>query len=116
MGGTESRGLPDPAPRAATTPPPQGGDDPAPLTRSLEPMPRDEELARRAVLAGDALALPQVLIMLRGVVPGDVLTVNLRRDAGGRWLYAVLILAKGGVYKDALVDAKANTLLQVRSR
>ncbi|HZH50536.1 MAG TPA: hypothetical protein VEZ16_01515 [Microvirga sp.] len=72
--------------------------------------------ARDAVSQGWALALSSVLPTVSKAVPGQVLEVDLRQSWTGDWLYEFLILTKDRRYREVVVDARRNQVLEIRRR
>ena len=68
--------------------------------------------ARQAVKKGEAVSLSAVLPKVRASYPGDVLEVDLRRHASGEWRYELLVLGSDGLYREIIVDARRNRILQ----
>ena len=66
------------------------------------------------MLRGWVLPLEDVLRKVRRSAPGDVLTVNLGRDSGGAWVYALTVLSPEGRYSDVAVDARTGQLLRIQ--
>jgi hypothetical protein len=74
------------------------------------------ERAREAVSHGWALPLGSVLPTVASTVPGQVLEVDLRQTWAGDWIYDFLILTQDRRYREVMVDARTNQVLQVRRR
>ncbi|QRM30301.1 PepSY domain-containing protein [Microvirga sp. VF16] len=91
----------------------RGGDD-APAQRSWGST--SPENAREAVSQGWALALNQVLPTVSKAVPGQVLEVDLRQSWSGEWQYEFLVLTRDRRYREVIVDARNNQILQIRRR
>ncbi len=90
--------------------------DMAPTSRTSLSLQRDQDVALDALTSGSVQSLPAVLAMLRREVPGEVLSVKLKRGARDLWLYSFLILDKSGMYRDVLVDAVVNRVIEIRLR
>ncbi len=73
----------------------------------------DQDHARAAVQAGEALPLNQVLARLRGSYPGRLIDADLRRE-GNRWIYRIRLLDEGGTERRLTVDARNAGVLSVR--
>jgi uncharacterized membrane protein YkoI len=65
----------------------------------------DHDRARRAVQAGEVLPLQEVLNRLARRQPGQVLEVELEREAG-RWVYEIKLLQPDGRLRKLQVDAR----------
>lgn len=75
----------------------------------------DHDRARRAVLAGQVMPLPQVLERVARTHPGQVLEVELEPEAEG-WVYEMRVLQADGKLLRLQVDARSGELLRVKSR
>ncbi|KQS84037.1 peptidase [Methylobacterium sp. Leaf361] len=64
----------------------------------------DADRARRALESGEIRPLDVVLAAARSAVPGDVVSVDLKRD-DGHWLYKLRILGPDGKRRTVKVDA-----------
>ena len=73
----------------------------------------DQDHARAAVQAGEALPLKQVLARLGGRYPGRLIDADLRRDCK-RWIYRIRLLDKNGTERRLTVDARNAGVLSVR--
>jgi uncharacterized membrane protein YkoI len=49
-------------------------------------------------------------------VPGQVLEVDLRQSLGGAWHYQFLVLTQDRRYREVIVDARSNQVVEVRRR
>jgi uncharacterized membrane protein YkoI len=76
---------------------------------------RDHDRARAALKAGEVLPLQEVLDKVQRSHPGEVLEVELEREAG-RWVYELKLLQGGGRLLRLDVDAKTATVLRSRPR
>lgn len=77
--------------------------------------PGDHERARAALQAGEILPLQKVLERAQRSHPGDVLEVELERE-GGRWVYELKLLQRGGSLLRLDVDARTAEVLRSRPR
>lgn len=73
---------------------------------------RDHEEARELLQRGEILPLAQVLELVRRLVPGDVIEVELDRD-DGVWEYQVKVLTPAGRVREVTLDARNGTLLKL---
>lgn len=73
----------------------------------------DHELARRALEAGEVLSLRSVLERVERDFPGEVIEVELERE-GGRWIYELKILRRGGGLLELEIDARDATVLRAK--
>jgi uncharacterized membrane protein YkoI len=69
------------------------------------------ERARRAVESGEILPLREILQRVERDTPGQVIEVELEREAG-RWVYEIKLLATGGAMVELEVDARDATVLR----
>jgi uncharacterized membrane protein YkoI len=76
---------------------------------------RDHDRARAALKAGEVLPLQEVLDKVQRSHPGEVLEVELEREAG-RWVYELKLLQSGGRLLRLDVDAKTAAVLRSRAR
>ena len=74
------------------------------------------EQARDAVSQGWALPLSTILPMVMRNVPGQVLQVDLRQSWSGEWRYEFLILTADRRYREVVVDARRNQIIQTKRR
>lgn len=74
------------------------------------------ENARDAVSRGWALALSSVLPTVSRAVPGQVLEVDLRQSWTGEWRYEFLVLTRDRRYREVVVDARRNQVIEIRRR
>ncbi|HEX5390433.1 MAG TPA: PepSY domain-containing protein [Burkholderiaceae bacterium] len=75
----------------------------------------DHDRARAALQAGEILSLTTVLQRVAAEYPGQVLEVELERDAG-RWTYEIKLLQPSGGLLKLEVDAANARVLKARSR
>lgn len=75
----------------------------------------DHDRARAALQAGEILPLTTVLQRVAAEYPGQVLEVELERDAG-RWTYEIKLLQPSGGLLKLEVDAANARVLKARSR
>ena len=100
---------------AATAPAPRGTQpERTPPQRGRETGRGDQDIAREAVTRGQAVPFDKVLATVRSTVPGSVLDVKVSRNQAGTMTYTVTVLAKDGWYRDVVVDARRNRVLEVR--
>ncbi len=83
------------------------------LLASWPAVANDQDHARAAVQAGEALPLNQVLARLGGSYPGRLIDADLRRD-GNRWIYRIRLLDNNGTERRLIVDARNASVLSVR--
>lgn len=73
----------------------------------------DQDRAREAVQSGEAQPLGAILAQLRRRYPGRVLDADLNRQ-GGRLVYEIRLLDRGGRVTEVSVDARSGEVLQAR--
>jgi uncharacterized membrane protein YkoI len=74
---------------------------------------RDHDRARQALEAGEILPLRAILERAERDTPGQVIEVELEREAG-RWIYEIKVLAAGGVMVKLELDARDGAVLRRR--
>ncbi len=70
----------------------------------------DADRARQALEKGEIRPLDEILRAAREAVPGDVVSVDLKRD-DGRWRYKLRILGADGKRRTVKVDAGTARIL-----
>lgn len=65
----------------------------------------DQDKARAALQRGEIRPLDQVLAAVRGAVPGEVVSVELKRKKE-RWYYELKVLTTPGKRREVKIDAK----------
>ncbi|UVO26994.1 PepSY domain-containing protein [Bradyrhizobium arachidis] len=76
---------------------------------------RDHDDARRAVEAGEIRALAEILKVVKGKLPGDVVGVKLEREAGA-WMYELRIIDEKGRLFEIHVDARSGEVARTREK
>jgi uncharacterized membrane protein YkoI len=76
----------------------------------------DHERVRTAVSRGWALPLSQIAPTVQRAVPGQILDVTLEQTARDGWVYGFVVLTREGGYRDIVVDARRNEILEIRRR
>src|SRR5271165_393551 len=77
-------------------------------------MRSEQGLARDAVSRGLVQPLDSILSNVETTVPGSVLSARLKKGDDGVWIYRLVILSPEGRYRNVIVDAARNTILQIR--
>ena len=72
---------------------------------------RDHDRARDALEAGEIMPLKTILERVERDTPGQVLEVELEREAG-RWIYEIKLLAAGGSIMELEIDASDGAVLK----
>jgi hypothetical protein len=73
----------------------------------------EQGLARDAVSRGLVRPLESILREVEAAAPGSVLSVRLKKDERGVWIYSLVILSADGRYRNVVVDAARNHILQI---
>ena len=76
---------------------------------------RDHDDARRAVEAGEIRPLADILGMVKGKLPGDVVGVKLEREAG-LWMYELRVIDDKGRLLEIHVDAASGKVERTREK
>src|SRR5271166_1232141 len=77
-------------------------------------MQSEQGLARDAVSRGLVQPLDSILTNVGTTVPGSVLSASLKKGDDGVWIYKLVILSREGRYRNVIVDAARNAILQIR--
>jgi len=77
--------------------------------------PRDHDLARQALEAGEILPLSTVMARVERDYPGQILEVELERK-DGQWIYEIKLIRRGGGMAKLKLDARDASLLEIRDR
>lgn len=72
---------------------------------------RDHDRARQALEAGEIMPLKAILERVERDTPGQVIEVELEREAG-RWIYEIKLLAAGGSIVELEIDARDGSVLK----
>jgi uncharacterized membrane protein YkoI len=72
----------------------------------------DHDEALTAVEQREALPLTRIMGIAQGVVPGEIIEIELERD-DGRLIYEVQILARTGRVREVEIDARSGVVLRV---
>lgn len=75
----------------------------------------DQDRARAAVRAGEAMPLSALLERVQRSHPGQVLRVELEHD-DGRWIYELRVLQADGRLLKLEVDARSGEVLEAKTR
>jgi uncharacterized membrane protein YkoI len=76
---------------------------------------RDHDDARRAVEAGEIRPLTDILNIVRGKLPGDVVSVKLEREAGA-WMYELRVVDDKGRLFEIHVDARSGEVERAKEK
>ena len=77
-------------------------------------MRSEQGLARDAVSRGLVQPLDSILSNVETTVPGSALSARLKKGDDGVWIYRLVILSPEGRYRNVIVDAARNAILQIR--
>lgn len=75
----------------------------------------DHDVAREALAAGEILPLRTLLQKIEAEHGGEVLEVELEREAA-QWIYEVKMLRRDGGVNKLIFDARDGRLLEVKGR
>jgi len=84
--------------------------------RAQGPRQDDHDRVRAAVSRGWALPLNQIAPTVQRAVPGQILDVTLQQTSRDGWVYGFVVLTLDGGYRDIVVDARRNEILEIRRR
>ena len=76
---------------------------------------RDHDDARRAVEAGEIRPLADILNVVRGKLPGEVVGVRLEREAGV-WMYEFRVVDEKGRLLEIHVDARSGDVERTKEK
>ena len=76
---------------------------------------RDHDDARRAVEAGEIRPLADILNVVKGMLPGDVVGVKLEREAGA-WMYELRVVDDKGRLFEIHVDARSGEVERTKEK
>lgn len=76
---------------------------------------RDHDDARRAVQAGEIRPLADILNLVKGKLPGEVVGVKLEREAGA-WMYELRVVDGKGRLFEIHVDAKSGEVERTKEK
>lgn len=77
--------------------------------------PKDHDLARQALEAGEILPLRTVLERIARDYPGEVMEVELEQD-NGKWTYEIKMIRRGGGIAKLKLNAKDASLIEIRDK
>lgn len=77
--------------------------------------PKDHDLARQALEAGEILPLRSVLERIERDYPGEVMEVELERE-DGKWTYEIKMIRRGGGIAKLKLNAKDASLIEIRDK
>jgi uncharacterized membrane protein YkoI len=76
---------------------------------------RDHDDARGAVEAGEIRALADILNVVRGKLPGEIVGVKLEREAGA-WMYELRVVDDKGRLFEIHVDARSGEVKRAKEK
>ncbi|MCC6947807.1 MAG: PepSY domain-containing protein [Bradyrhizobiaceae bacterium] len=76
---------------------------------------RDHDEAQRAVERGEIRPLAEILNIVQGKLPGEVVRVKLERK-GGQWVYEFRVVDSKGRLFEVYVDARNGEIDRVRDK
>lgn len=71
----------------------------------------EQEEVRLALKRGEVLPLVRILAITEKEVPGDVVEVELEREAG-KLVYEITVLTAGGRVREVILDARTGVILK----
>lgn len=74
---------------------------------------RDQEIARQALSEGRIKPLAEITEIVKPLLPGTILGVELEIEDGGRIVYEFDVIDKAGKLKEVDVDAATGIILKV---
>ncbi|MDH6260468.1 putative membrane protein YkoI [Bradyrhizobium sp. BR13661] len=81
----------------------------------LSAFARDHDDARRAVAAGEIRTLVEILNVVKGKLPGEVVGVKLEREAGA-WMYEFRLVDENGRLFVIHVDARTGEVERIKEK
>jgi uncharacterized membrane protein YkoI len=76
---------------------------------------RDHDEARRAVEAGEARPLNEILNIVRGKLPGEVIRVKFERE-NSLWVYEFRVVNREGRLFEIYVDARTGEIKRIKEK
>jgi uncharacterized membrane protein YkoI len=76
---------------------------------------RDHDEARRAVEAGEARPLNEILNIVRGKLPGEIIRVKFERE-NGLWIYEFRVVNSEGRLFEFHVDARTGEIKRIKEK
>jgi uncharacterized membrane protein YkoI len=76
---------------------------------------RDHDDARRAVEAGEIRPLTDILNIVKGKLPGDIVSVKLEREASA-WMYELRVVDDKGRLFEIHVDARSGEVERTKEK
>ncbi len=76
---------------------------------------RDHDEARRAVETGEARPLDEILSIVRGKLPGEIVRVKFERE-NGSWMYEFRVVSSEGRLFEVYVDARTGEITRTKEK
>lgn len=76
---------------------------------------RDHDEARRAVEAGEIRPLAQILDLVRGKLPGEIVEVEIERE-NGLWVYEFKVVNGKGRLSEVEVDGHTGEIKRIKEK
>lgn len=76
---------------------------------------RDHDEARRAVEAGEARPLSEILNIVRDKLPGEIIRVRFERE-NGSWVYEFRVVNRSGQLFEVHVDARTGDIKRIKEK
>jgi hypothetical protein len=85
-----------------------------PKNPTLDTLVAEQGLASAAVSQGKIRPFSEILHAVSDAVPGPILSVHLRQEPTGSWIYNLVILSPEGRYRQITVDATNSRVLRIK--
>jgi uncharacterized membrane protein YkoI len=76
---------------------------------------RDHDEARRAVEAGEIRPLTEILNLVRGKLPGEIVRLKIERE-NGLWVYEFRVVDSKGRLFEVYVDARTGKIKRIKEK
>jgi uncharacterized membrane protein YkoI len=76
---------------------------------------RDHDEARRAVEAGEIRPLAEILNLVRGKLPGEIVRVKIERE-NGLWAYEFRVVDSKGRLFEVYVDGRTGEIKRIKEK
>ncbi|MGE3720197.1 MAG: PepSY domain-containing protein [Bauldia sp.] len=76
---------------------------------------RDHDEARRAVEAGEIRPLAEILNLVRGKLPGEIVRVKIERE-NGLWVYEFRVVDSKGRLFEVYVDGRTGEIKRIKEK
>jgi uncharacterized membrane protein YkoI len=76
---------------------------------------RDHDEARRAVEAGEIRPLTEILNLIQGKLPGEIVRVKIEREHG-LWVYEFRVVNREGRLFEVYVNARTGEIKRIKEK